>query len=83
MIGIVCSLCAVRRPTGGRLPGVAYAAAMVTVEGAGEGLRVRPVRGDDFDQWRVDNYRGRGKDDQYATRTTWITYDMAPSDGRS
>lgn len=26
-----------------------------------------------------DNYRGRGKYDQHATRTTWITYDMAPS----
>jgi GNAT superfamily N-acetyltransferase len=23
-----------------------------------------------------DNYRGRAKYDQYATRTTWITYDM-------
>ncbi len=30
-----------------------------------------------------DNYRGRGKYDQHATRTMWITYDMAPSDGRS
>ena len=25
-----------------------------------------------------DNYRGRAKYDQYATRTTWVTYDMAP-----
>lgn len=25
-----------------------------------------------------DNYRGRGKYDQYATRTPWITYDMTP-----
>ncbi len=25
-----------------------------------------------------DNYRGRGKYDQFATRTSWITYDMAP-----
>jgi len=23
-----------------------------------------------------DNYRGRGKYDQYATRTSWVTYDM-------
>ncbi len=161
---------------------------MVTIEGSGKGLRVRPVRGGDFDQWRVlyrgyadfygvqqteemaartwtwlqdpacevqglvvededghlialahyrpfarplsatvgcyldylfvsparrgtgaadlllaelarlagengwsvvrwftadDNYRGRGKYDQHATRTTWITYDMTPPDGRS
>ena len=26
-----------------------------------------------------DNYRGRGKYDRYATRTTWVTYDMAPA----
>lgn len=26
-----------------------------------------------------DNYRGRAKYDQYATRTTWITYDMTGS----
>lgn len=26
-----------------------------------------------------DNYRGRGKYDQHAVRTTWITYDMAPA----
>jgi GNAT superfamily N-acetyltransferase len=26
-----------------------------------------------------DNYRGRAKYDQYATRTTWITYDMSGS----
>ena len=26
-----------------------------------------------------DNYRGRGKYDQYASRTTWVTYDMEPS----
>jgi GNAT superfamily N-acetyltransferase len=25
-----------------------------------------------------DNYRGRAKYDQHATRTSWITYDMAP-----
>lgn len=25
-----------------------------------------------------DNYRGRAKYDQYATRTTWVTYDMPP-----
>lgn len=25
-----------------------------------------------------DNYRGRATYDRYATRTTWITYDMAP-----
>ena len=25
-----------------------------------------------------DNYRARAKYDQVATRTTWITYDMAP-----
>jgi len=25
-----------------------------------------------------DNYRGRAKYDQHATRTTWITYDMSP-----
>jgi len=26
-----------------------------------------------------DNYRGRGKYDQHATRTMWITYDMPPA----
>lgn len=26
-----------------------------------------------------DNYRARGKYDQHATRTGWITYDMTPS----
>lgn len=26
-----------------------------------------------------DNYRGRGKYDQYASRTTWVTYDMEPA----
>ena len=26
-----------------------------------------------------DNYRGRGKYDQHARRTTWITYDMPPA----
>jgi GNAT superfamily N-acetyltransferase len=26
-----------------------------------------------------DNYRGRGKYDQHATRTTWVTYDMPPA----
>ena len=26
-----------------------------------------------------DNYRGRGKYDQYASRTSWVTYDMEPS----
>ena len=25
-----------------------------------------------------DNYRGRGKYDQHATRTMWVTYDMTP-----
>lgn len=25
-----------------------------------------------------DNYRGRAKYDQYAERTSWVTYDMAP-----
>ena len=25
-----------------------------------------------------DNYRGRGKYDQYASRTGWVTYDMEP-----
>lgn len=25
-----------------------------------------------------DNYRGRSKYDQHATRTTWVTYDMPP-----
>ena len=29
-----------------------------------------------------DNYRGRGKYDQYATRTHWVTYDMEPSASR-
>ena len=27
-----------------------------------------------------DNYRGRAKYDRYATRTTWVTYDMNPID---
>jgi len=26
-----------------------------------------------------DNYRGRGKYDQHATRTRWVTYDMSPT----
>jgi GNAT superfamily N-acetyltransferase len=26
-----------------------------------------------------DNYRGRGKYDQHATRTMWVTYDMLPA----
>jgi hypothetical protein len=26
-----------------------------------------------------DNYRGRGKYDQHATRTMWVTYDMPPA----
>jgi GNAT superfamily N-acetyltransferase len=26
-----------------------------------------------------DNYRGRSKYDQHATRTPWITYDMSPT----
>jgi GNAT superfamily N-acetyltransferase len=26
-----------------------------------------------------DNYRGRGKYDQHAIRTTWVTYDMPPA----
>ena len=28
-----------------------------------------------------DNHRARGKYDQYATRTMWVTYDMAPEQG--
>ena len=27
-----------------------------------------------------DNYRGRAKYDQHASRTMWITYDMAPAE---
>jgi ribosomal protein S18 acetylase RimI-like enzyme len=30
-----------------------------------------------------DNYRGRGKYDQYASRTHWVTYDMEPSASRA
>ncbi len=26
-----------------------------------------------------DNHRARSKYDKYATRTSWITYDMAPT----
>ena len=30
-----------------------------------------------------DNYRGRGKYDQVATRTMWVTYDMPPGEAKA
>lgn len=51
--------------------------------GAADALLAELCRLADVNSWSVvrwitaeDNYRGRGKYDQYATRTTWVTYDM-------
>ena len=47
-----------------------------------QALRARAVeRGWSVVRWITadDNYRARGKYDQVAVRTTWITYDMAPT----
>lgn len=42
--------------------------------------RIAAVEGWDTVRWITadNNYRARSKYDQVATRTTWITYDMAP-----
>lgn len=43
--------------------------------------RLAAAEGWDTVRWITadDNYRGRGKYDQVATRTMWITYDMPPA----
>lgn len=56
--------------------------------GAADALLVELRRLAGVNGWNVvrwitadDNHRARGKYDQYATRTTWVTYDMAPDQG--
>jgi GNAT superfamily N-acetyltransferase len=45
--------------------------------------RLAAVNGWNVVRWITadDNHRARGKYDRYATRTMWVTYDMAPEQG--